>query len=73
VKILEVVGLMLKVRLLSWITMSSQGAVITNSGVTIIIASYKNGRRIKRAEDLPVPDLIPPGWGPDGPLPETTE
>ena len=66
----EVLMRCFKARMVSWLTISQQGAVIpTTDGGSLVMAVYNNGRYVE-------PNLIripnDPGdmanWGPDGPL-----
>jgi hypothetical protein len=67
-KLREITAICLKARLYSWLTISTQGAMIPCiEGTPVIVAVYANGRRIEPAP-VETPDHVPDNWGPDGPI-----
>ena len=67
-KTTEIVSRCLKARVVSWLTVSQQAVVMPSvDGSGCILAVYDNGRYMQ-PELVRIPDGVPPGWGPDGPL-----
>lgn len=63
----ELASRCLKARILSWLTVTPQAVILPGAESPHLFAVYFNGRYIEPTT-ITIPDGVPPGWGPDGPV-----